>query len=151
MSWINIINSSLPLLGVLVGGLITFGTQVFYAKHQWKLETNKIKRGYIIDKLNIYSLVLKIDGEIQMQEYIGGPSIAFNTEDYYEKIRPVLYEKFYLLDRDISVIVRDIDNILGLANFLQILEREEEESVINLYNEMIKKLEDNIRNSNEFT
>lgn len=151
MDWNDIFTGILPLLGVFVGGIITYKTQTNTVEKQLEREIEKEKELKNVERLKVYSEILKLEGENLMIERIGGSQVEFNLGVYMDKIRPVLYSKFYLLDKNVAENVRKID-----AEYLQISfdegmgddEEFQNDFLNSLFNKIISDIQNHIYDSN---
>ncbi|GEM_PF-3470187 len=150
MGWNEIFTGILPLLGVFVGGIITYKTQTNTVEKQLEREIEKEKELKNIERLKVYSEILKLEGENLMIERIGGSQVEFNLGIYMEKIRPVLYSKFYLLDKNVAENVRKIDAVYLQLVFDDFEDDEgiHNESFIRLFNKIISDIQNHINDSN---
>ncbi len=110
MGWSDLVLGVLPLLGVAVGGLTTYFAQSRIEDKKITREREKDEERKEIEKLKVYSQILKKDGEMLVATYVGPGYTDFDSEMYSEHIRPILFSKIYLLDNEIIDIVRKIDN-----------------------------------------
>lgn len=146
MNWSEIYPGIFTLLGVFVGGVTTFLTQKITLDKQLKSEKEKEKEERNIERLKVYSEILKLDGENEMQAYeqrFGGT--ALNIKTYQEKFRPVFFSKFYLIDIEVAESVREMDNVIGIANFFANLESSQNDELIRLYNQIIFDIEKHLK------
>ncbi|MFC5587537.1 hypothetical protein ACFPRA_01270 [Sporosarcina soli] len=143
--WSQIITSLGPLLGVVVGALATYVAQTNSLKKQWEREEAKEKEKKHIEKLLMYSEILKLDGEHLMQVNIGGGYNEFNTITFNEKFRPVFFSKFYLIDQNIADNIRNMDFIIAAGNYFEELEQQQEDELIILYTNIIRDIENHIK------
>ncbi|WP_052759394.1 hypothetical protein [Paenibacillus sp. DMB20] len=63
----------------------------------------------------------------------------FDFNNYHEKVRPLLFEEYHLLDQDIKDIVREIDGIIAFCNFYEEVQKEHNEKLMKLYFKLIEK------------
>lgn len=145
MDWSQFLTGTLPpLLGVIVGGLATYFTQTKTLNKQFKREIEREKQERDIERLKVYSEILKLDGENLMLEYVGGGSADFNLKAFIAELRPIFYSKFYLLDQVVADKVRNMDSIIAAANFYEELDIEQNDRLIIIYNEIISDIEVNL-------
>lgn len=123
LAWSQFLTGILPLIGVIVGGFITYLTQTKTLNKQLKRDIEKEKETKILERFLVYNEILNLDGEIQMQYYMGGGSTKFNLADYRDKIRPLFYSKFHLLNQDIAQAIRKMDMIIKEADFNEELKK----------------------------
>lgn len=142
MDWSQLLTGALPsLLGVIVGGMATYFTQTKTLKKQFKREVEREKQERNIERLKVYGEILKLEGENLMLQYMGGGRIEFNLKAFFTDRRPVFYSKFYLIDQVVADKIRNMDNIIGTANFYEELEQEQHDRLIIIYNEIIYNIE----------
>lgn len=131
----------LPLLGVIVGGFITYLTQTRVFNKQVKRDERKEIEAKKIERLLVYNEVLKLEGEILMQSYIGGGLAEFNIEAYREKFRPLFYSKYHIINQDIAQEVRNMDRIIMAADFNEELDQEQNDSLLTIFHKIISLTE----------
>lgn len=144
VDWSQIFTGLLPLLGVLVGGLVTYITQNSAINKKNMQEKEKEILAKKIELLEVYNIILKLDGENQMQEHVGGSLIEFNIIVFKDKMRPVLYSKYHLLHNDIADILRRMDSILTLGMFMNEYQIEHHDQLTDLYNNLLNNIEQHI-------
>jgi mannitol-specific phosphotransferase system IIBC component len=141
------------LAGVLGGALIGFINN--YLKRRWDMEDNQKKREWATtdllkqehkqmqeQKFDTYNKVLKTAGEtIVVTDGGGGQSLDFNFTLYSEKIRPLLFEKFHVLDEDVRGLILKIDLDIGRVTFYEEASDEDEDYLANHYNMLLKKID----------
>lgn len=149
------------LLGVIIGGLITFSIQQSTLRKQQKWERIKME----IDKLNqeqnikfkTFNKILQLNGRYEVLEHNMHYGPELNQKNYTEHVRPLLFDIFHLLDEKIVTNINKIEDIYErqfviedefpgdketLSNsYLQILE---------LINEQFKELRKSKLNDKEY-
>ena len=105
----NIFSNSLvaSLLGVTIGGFITYNVQKHSIERQQQFEREKIKdeenkRNQDI-KIKAYSKILQLSSThiiSELEPHTGQTELY--GEKYYEHIQPILYEIYHLLDDEIA-------------------------------------------------
>lgn len=135
------------LAAVVIGSLITFGIQWMMFKEQEKKELLKENRALIREKLEVYSKVLKIDAEFELSQNFHNGKVKFQQKIYSESLRPLLYEKLFLLDSDVVEQIRRIDGLIADERFLGIPDFVDENNIHIKYDEMISNVETKVRNS----
>lgn len=120
----------------------------FQKQIDWEREKLQIdfQRNDYINKLKVYNRVLKIDGEVTI---ITSYPVEFEFKNYQGKVRPLLFEEYHLLDQDIKDIVREIDNVTVLCNFIGEVQREHNEKLVNLYNKLINNIDNHYRTKDD--
>lgn len=148
MNWYSIITVTASLLGVIIGGLITYLTQSRIANLQVKRDIEKEKRAKDIEKLEFYGAILKLDGENMMfkKENSSSDFFLFDYELYNEKIRPLLYSKIHILGVNIIAIIREIDKIDGRNKYNEYTVIAVEKTLFPMYKEMIMEIEEYLAN-----
>ncbi|WP_153733320.1 hypothetical protein [Sporosarcina obsidiansis] len=140
ITWTQIVNSLLPLLGVAVGGIATYMTQTNVLKRQLSRELEKEKQVENIARLKIYSEILKLVGEHEMIVYDGGRE-KFNLKVYRANFRPKFFSEFYLLHQDLADDVRSMDITIAEAELTGYMDREMSGSLSRTFNNLIEKIE----------
>lgn len=148
ITWAQVVNSSLPLLGVIVGGIVTYKTQTTMLKKQFESELEKEREKNNVERLKVYSEVLKLEGANIMYEY-AGQGADFNLKVFNKEFRPVLFTKFYLLHQEIAEIVRKMDMIVAEANFEEQLTRRHNDLLLNNFNKLISIIERQMKDYRE--
>ena len=138
----------MPLIGVIIGGLLTYFTQAKIATNQLKREKEREKENKKAERFIVYNEVLKIDGEIQML-YINSHIAEFNLQAYREKIRPLFYTRFHLLHEEIANSVRLMDIIISEADLSEELLLEEGERLIAFYSKILTEIEKEMKSYRE--
>ncbi|MGM7701836.1 hypothetical protein ACSVDE_08890 [Pseudalkalibacillus sp. Hm43] len=127
----QILQALLPLIGVIVGGLVSYLAQT---AHQKRTEKHKDRR----QKTIAYNEILKIEGEnspLEIPSY-SGENKGFDWKKYVEGNRRILYDNLHLFDFSIADKVLDIDHIGEKAEVLG-PEQEDIDMVYDLYCEII--------------
>ncbi|MEK4201158.1 hypothetical protein [Cytobacillus sp. FSL K6-0265] len=111
---LSILNIILPVVtglgGAFIGGYFTRKGQMDLLDKEILREEMKEKRRDAIDRMRAYNHVMNIDGEKLLVEYIGGSQVEFDIKTYQNEIRPIIYENFHLINRDIAELILKIDN-----------------------------------------
>lgn len=140
MTWAQIANSSLPLLGVAIGGIATYMTQTNILNKQLSRDTEREKKEENIERLKIYSKILKLDGERPLGDDGIGIRV-FNVNLYKREYRPVFFSKFYLLHQEIAESIRFMDGIIFLDELGVDCNDEGGDLLMNKFNEIIERIE----------
>lgn len=148
MEWKEIWPAISTLLGVLIGGASSYLTQNNILNKQFNNEIERNKENLKNERFQVYNEILKIDGETLMQRQAGNGT-EFNFKGYRSKIRPILYLKFHLLDKDIASLVRGMDKIMSSADFNEELTERDEDQLINKYNKIIEVIEKHLEQFRE--
>ena len=134
-------NVLMPLLGVVVGGLITFTTQSIMTMKQIKRDKEREDNVNNLQRLKVYSDILKIDGEFTVCN-LTEKGVEFETTVYYQELRGSLYSHFYLLHPTISHCVREIDKVLSQISLEMYMGDKENDSLVSEYQKLIGFVED---------
>lgn len=144
IDWNVLITSGIGLVGVVIGVIGSSFGQHILANKQHKIQIQKDKESKNLERLSVYSEILKLDGENQMQGYMGGGRAELNLSAYRNIIRPIFYSKFHLLDKDIAKKVRDVDSILLDTDFFEEINDEQTFRLLTLYYEIIVAIENHL-------
>jgi hypothetical protein len=155
---LTLLNALLPVLsgigGAFIGGYFTRKSQHDLLSREIAREDSRERRKELRETLDIYSKVLEIDGEILFTVHIGGSFTEFEINKYQEKIRPVLYEKFYLIHNDVAKILSSMDNLIQECNFNVRITRDEHIilckeywKLTNVINEHMQEFRNGMQNS----
>ncbi len=136
MNWLQLIQSVLPLLGVIIGGYISYKAQL---NHQEKIEKRKDKR----QKLIAYNNFLNSDGinpplEIPMHQ---GMDKGFHSKIYREGTRKILYDNLHLFPKPIPEKVLKIDYYEEKAEVMG-PEQQDTDNIYKLYTEIKIKIKE---------
>lgn len=134
----ELLNAVTPLLGVLIGGVITYCFQN-------QLETNREKRRERTEKIKAYSQILKIDVNTPLLH--GAPSHIANGfiwETYEEKVRPLLFDNLHLFEQSLVDTIIQLD---GEQEQIEITGEKEkyQEKQYKLYKTIIVKVAEELR------
>lgn len=114
-------------------------------EEQFKYDSEKQRKSFfreqLIKKMESYNVILKTMGENTVVEYPRhhGEEAEFNEGIYTEKVRPVLYESFHLLNEDVADDVIRIDKMLEEWDYNQEAGEGQNDLVTHCY-ENIKKV-----------
>jgi hypothetical protein len=155
---LTVLNALLPVLsgigGAFIGGYFTRKSQHDLLSREIAREDTREMRKELRETLDIYSKVLEIDGEILFTVLIGGSHTEFEIDKYQEKIRPVLYGKFYLIHNDVAKIVSSMDSLIQECNFNEEITSYEHKvlcqeywKLIRIINEHMQKFRNDMPNS----
>lgn len=156
----NIFSNSLvaSLLGVTVGGFITYYAQKHSIERQQQFEREKIEREENQKnqeiKIKAYNKILQLSSThiiSELEPYTGQTELYGNK--YFEHIQPILYEIYHLLDNKIA---KEFDYIETTFERIYIMGPEEEDKWLlgESYSKIltgIRKEFENIRNSRSST
>lgn len=111
----EIIIMILPLIGVLLGGVITFYAQQWSLKKTQNFEREKIEQDKQQFNENLkfkaYNTILINSGTYQIHLYDKETNGELDYEKYVKYVRPVLFEVFHLLDPEIRQELINIEYI----------------------------------------
>jgi len=100
---VSIFSNSLvaSLLGVTVGGFITYYVQKHSLEKQQQFEREKMKKEEI--KIKAYSNILHLSSThiVSEWEHHTGQT-ELQSDKFIEHIQPILYEKYHLLNAEIA-------------------------------------------------
>lgn len=111
----------------------------FNKQLQWEKEKIKdqVRKEHLSLLFCVYNKVLKAMGETVITYH---HPVNFHTKNYNEKIRPILYESYHLLDQDIRELVRNIDSAISMEEFYD--NEEYVKRLYNLYNTLFERIID---------
>lgn len=163
----EIVNLLLPIITLILGSWLTYTLQGknFEKTRKWdqeKLESQfkqererlqeqfnydseKQKKTFfreqLIRKMESYNVILKTMGENKVVEYprYHEEEPEFNNEIYTEKVRPVLYESFHLLNEDVAGDIIKIDKVFEEWDYNEEV-GEGQSDLVTHYYENIKKV-----------
>ncbi|WP_186578038.1 hypothetical protein [Aquibacillus kalidii] len=139
----------IPVLGVLggayIGGYLSNKSQQESIKQNAEIENLRQRKHEIIQTLEVYNSVLKIDGESLLVTPAGGTFVDFETELYQEGIRPLLYEKFHLIHSDVADIVRKMDQRIADCMFNEETEDTDHDYLIKQYVDLIHRIQNHLK------
>lgn len=157
----------LPLITLIVGSLLTFLIQNFILHRQRSWDAKKLAlqfdqeqskmdkqfnyelekqerqfaREQLLKKMDVYNKILRAIEESQVVEWprhhLEEPH--FNHRVYEEKIKPLLYESFHLLNKQVAEAVIRIDDMLGKWNYFEEADEGDPEQISEDYH-LIKKI-----------
>ncbi|MFL0489359.1 hypothetical protein ACH0CQ_06835 [Bacillus sp. 179-I 2A5 NHS] len=108
----------------------------------------KEKRNELKETLEVYNRVLKVNGEYLFHINNGQPFLEFNADIYNKEIRPIIYEKYHLLDNDIALIVGEIDDRIKKCVYYEEFTGEDNLILNSSYDSLIKKIKGHIASFN---
>ncbi|MDO6657454.1 hypothetical protein [Anaerobacillus sp. 1_MG-2023] len=145
---LKIITDTLPMIGALggafIGGFISKKSQHDLFKKELNKDRENERRKERRETLELYNEVLKIDGEQLLVTHLGGHYIEFDIDIYKDKVRPVLYLKYHLIDKDIATCIREIDHKIAECNFREEITNEEKDDLAHKYNKLIDSIHQHI-------
>lgn len=97
-----------------------------------------------IERLKIYSEILKLDGEKTLGDFETGV-YGFNINLYKREFRPVFFSKFYLLHQEIAELIRYIDVIIFEVELGVYFGDEKNDLIMNKFNEIIERIESHLK------
>ncbi len=137
---VRIIQSLFGLIGVVIGGLISYATQTM---HQRRIEKTNDKR----DKHIAYNKFLLLEGRKTplVHKIHHGDEVEFEWNTYVEGTREVLYENLHLFDVEIVKNVLEIDLIEEEAEVMG-PEQHHTEQIYYLYSQIKTSIEKDYKN-----
>lgn len=130
------------VLGVMVGGLITFSIQFYMSNRQRKWDEEKMKRDnhnkMEAQKFAAFSKILHLDAKYNILDWDIHHGFQFQTRKYLEQIRPLLYEIYHLLDESIISEIESIEGIHGRQRAYEEAEEGDNELLVKYYQEILK-------------
>ncbi|WP_422123720.1 hypothetical protein DHX103_02605 [Planococcus sp. X10-3] len=115
MAWSDVMNMALPLVGVLIGGWITYLVQTKAIKENQTFELNKIKQENIQKdneiKFQTYNKILLRDGTYRILVWDNHNGYKLIRDNYVEYVRPLLFEIYHLLEKEIADEFNNIEDI----------------------------------------
>ena len=140
MTTTDLMNMILPLVGVLIGGLITYFVQKKAIKEAHDFEREKIREENLQKdkeiKFQTYNKILYSNGSYIFSEWSLNGNML-NKQNYLKFIRPVLFEIYHLLDKEILVEFNKIEEIYSRQSEKGDLETDKK----NLHDSYIKIIE----------
>ncbi|MEJ9232234.1 hypothetical protein LAV79_22815 [Peribacillus butanolivorans] len=152
----NVLISALPsLLGVAIGGLITFFIQQSITRKQQTWDKEKM----ILDILNkkettkfeVFNKILHMNAKYPVLEYDIHRGPELNEKEYIERIRPLLYEIYHLLAESIVYEVENIEDIYERHYVLEAAEVGDDEVLALSYMKIMKLIKQEFKDLREST
>ncbi|MEH7126518.1 hypothetical protein V7127_25330 [Bacillus sp. JJ1773] len=111
----EIIKDALPLLGVIVGGLITFLVQNNSIRKNQRFEREKLQKDELNKKdekkFQVFNEILHLNTKLRVQTHDMRYGPELDEKKYVEHIRPLLYEIYHLLSEEIINEVEKIEDV----------------------------------------
>ncbi|MED3526642.1 hypothetical protein CN922_27280 [Bacillus cereus] len=111
-------------------------------------DEKKYRRDEQKEVLEMYNRVIKLNGEYMMHNDVGGPILKFNTKAYNDHFRPVIYEKYHLLDKSMLLIVAEMDERIKMCTYRGDFSDEDNLWLNANYNNLIKTMRKKIASFN---
>lgn len=125
------------LLGVIVGGLITFFIQQSTVRKQQKWDKEKIKIDIFYQeqtiKFKTFNKILQSNGLYEILEHGMHYGPILNQRNYTEYIRPLLFDVFHLLDEELVANINNIEDIYERQFVMEEESTGDRETLINSY------------------
>jgi len=136
----RILQSLFGLIGVVIGGLISYTAQTM---HQKRIEKTNDKR----DKHIAYNKFLLLEGKKTplIHTIHHGDEVEFEWNTYIEGTRDVLYENLHLFDMEIVKNVLEID-LVGEEAEVMGPEQHHTERIYYLYSQIKTSIEQDYKN-----
>ncbi|MFK9119087.1 hypothetical protein ACJEBK_19690 [Peribacillus frigoritolerans] len=105
------------LIGVVIGGLITFFIQRSTIKKQQKWDREKLRIDNFYkseaEKFKTYNKILEIDATVEIHHHYDSIEGGYRLDlkKYFTYVRPLLFEIFHLLDDEVATEVNKIEYI----------------------------------------
>ncbi|MHA6261522.1 hypothetical protein ACXYMX_16805 [Sporosarcina sp. CAU 1771] len=137
------------LLGVIIGGLITFFIQQSIVRKQQKWDGEKMK----IDKFHqeqtikfqTFNKILQLNGSYEVLEHNIHYGRELNQNKYTEHIRPLLFDIFHLLDETIVTNVNSIEDINERQFVMEEKAPSDKEALSNSYLEILRLINEQFK------
>lgn len=145
------INALPSLLGVVVGGLITFFIQQSSIKKQQVWEREKMELDNFQKdedrKFETYNKILQADGDHVIHDinHHTGAGIL-QTKAYNEHIRPLLFEIYHLLDEKVADEVENIENVFERQYIMEEEDPTDKEVLSKSYLKIISLIKQEFKN-----
>ncbi|MGY6211457.1 hypothetical protein ACXEO8_15925 [Cytobacillus firmus] len=145
------INTLPSMLGVVVGGLITFFIQQSSIKKQLEWEREKMELDNFQKdedrKFETYNKILQADGDhiIHDINYHTGAG-KLQTKAYNEYIRPLLFDIYHLLDEDVAEEVENIENVFERQYIMEEEDPTDKEVLSKSYLKIISLIKQEFKN-----
>ncbi len=144
VTWAQVANFSLPLVGVIVGGVATYLTQRNMLNKQLNREIEQEKKQENIERLKIYGEILERSGGTEIGGYDAG-RYTFELGTYRREFRPLLFQKFYMLDQQIADLIRQMDSVIFEVNMNGSLENDANDYLLRSYGKIIEHMENYLK------
>lgn len=117
--------------------------RIFQKEDEQALEEKRTKD----QKFEMYNRILMKTGDSLVVTagstvLYGGRGLAFDFNLYSENIRPLLFERLHVIDKDVRELIQKIDKDIARVAFHEEATDEEEDSIASSYNRMITLIED---------
>lgn len=127
-------NQIIPVIAVLAGGILGLFGNYFLMIKKFKHEQELSEREYLREqkekKFRVYNRILEENVEIFLN------ALCFNDTDYrkyVDHVRPLLFENYHLLNKEIQEYVNELDVMVKTFNFLADASEQEQRSFIDHY------------------
>lgn len=142
---LDLYNNLTTIAAVVIGFLIGFVVQWMMFRAQEKKDKREAMNALNREKLEVYGLLLKIGADHEMSKYFSSGNVQFNSTVYGQKIRPLVYEKLFLLDPYVADKIRYIDGSLAEERMIGIPDFYDQSDMQQVFNDMIEFIEKKIR------
>ncbi|MCT6816701.1 MAG: hypothetical protein M3043_09890 [Lysinibacillus fusiformis] len=139
----NFTNIIVPLgtiCGAILGGVISSKTQKSVFLMQKEKDEQNTKYIQSKETLEIYNKVLEMHGTAYIIEHNSGFLTEFLIDEYLDKVRPLLYERFHQLHQNVADKVIELDEIIEMCNFNDDVSDQDSEMLANFYTVMIENI-----------
>ncbi|MFV5912483.1 hypothetical protein [Bacillus cereus] len=145
----------MPLFASIVTGTITLIAVLLTQKGNKKVQKDlleiqmerdemKERRKELIETLEVYNKILKVDGENTVVIDEEGKLREFDFNIYQKEVRPILYERYHLLHDEVAMIVMLIDEDIKRCKLFGEIEDSDNYGLCKGYDDLIKNIRKNI-------
>ncbi|AIF68139.1 hypothetical protein GZ22_16875 [Terribacillus saccharophilus] len=132
------------LLGVLIGGLITFFVQNTTVRKQQKWEARKIEIDIYYKeqtlKFQTFNKILQLNRFCNVLEYDIHYGPELNEKNYRKHIRPLLFDIFHLLENSLAKDINNIEEIYERQHAVGEEYSEDKKALSESYQNIIKSI-----------
>lgn len=154
--FLYVLNIILPVItglgGAFIGGYFTRKSQNDLLDKEIAREEIREKRNEVNKTMNVYNQIIKIDGEKLLVVHVGGPHVEFEIKLYQEFIRPLIYDNFHIIHKDVADLIKSLDDTIQFCSFNEELTWDDNKGLANEYYKLIKIIQKHIedyRNNNK--
>ena len=149
MTLSEVMSMILPLIGVVIGGLITYFVQTKTIRENHKHERKKIEDENIKKekelKYQAYNQILLNDAIESINTYDFHYGWELNYNKYAENVRPILFKVFHLLDEKVADELLKIENTYAKIEAMGEPEDGDKESLGESFNTIKKVIRDSYK------
>lgn len=144
ITWAQVVNSALPLFGVVIGSVATYLTQRKILDKQVARDKELEKKQENIERLKIYGEILERAGGTEIGGYDAG-RYNFDLGIYRREFRPLFFQKYYLLDQEIAELIRQMDSVILESSLNGLLENNANDYLLRSYSRIIERMENYLK------